>query len=697
MRLHRFRTRAGAELLRLPADQRQLLEVYAAGVNEGRRSLRRPPWEYLLLQTSPAPWQGEDTLLVVYGMYAMLQGGCVERERAQGVIDEVLPPPLARFLSPPGSSWDAPLFGPVFDNLAIPGPDQIDLRQQPADWLDLGPVPRRPYRRRRARPGSNNWAVAGSHTAHGRAIVACDMHLHLLVPNWWYRAAFVWTGPDGTQYRIIGASLPGTPAIVVGSNTHLAWGFTNVEADTTDLVVLETDDKRPGQYRTPQGWRALDRHDETIRVRGGIDVRIGVEETIWGPIVDRDHHRRPRALRWVAHDPGAVNMGLLHMETARSVEAALTLAPRCGTPVQNLMVADSKGHIGWTVLGRLPHRVGLDGRVPTSWADGQRRWDGWLPARLYPCVMNPPGGRLWTANNRTVPDPWLSRLGLGTYDLGARARQIRDDLRAVTRATEGDMLRTQLDDRALFLDRWQRLLVNLLTPARDEQPVPGRDALRRAVLAWQQRASVSSVGYPLVERFRQIVSDRVLWSLTAPCLRADRSFAPWRLDANSEQAVWLLVTTWPAHLLPPRYSSWEGLLLAAVNELASEVRGSHASVEEGLRGRTWGRENTAQIQHPLSAALGPLSDWLQLDMPADPLPGSTRAMPRIQGPSEGASQRMAVSPGREANGYFHMPTGQSGHPLSPHYRDGHDDWVKGWATPFLPGPARHVIELNPAR
>jgi penicillin amidase len=57
---------------------------------------------------------------------------------------------------------------------------------------------------------------------------------------------------------------------------------------------------------------------------------------------------------------------------------------------------------------------------------------------------------------------------------------------------------------------------------------------------------------------------------------------------------------------------------------------------------------------------------------------------------------MAVSPGREEQGYFHMPGGQSGHPLSPHYRDGHGAWVHGEATALLPGPAVHTLRLVPA-
>jgi penicillin amidase len=164
--------------------------------------------------------------------------------------------------------------------------------------------------------------------------------------------------------------------------------------------------------------------------------------------VVRDHKGRRRALRWVAHDPAAINLEAMRLESARTLEEALAVAHGAGLPAQNFVVGDAKGGIAWTVAGRIPRRVGFDGRVPTSWADGRRRWDGWLDAREYPAVVNPPGRRIWTANNRVVNGPALGRIGVGNYDLGARAGQIRDQLRAGRRFRETDMLAIQLDDRA---------------------------------------------------------------------------------------------------------------------------------------------------------------------------------------------------------------------------------------------------------
>ena len=117
--------------------------------------------------------------------------------------------------------------------------------------------------------------------------------------------------------------------------------------------------------------------------------------------------------------------------------------------------------------------------------------------------------------------------------------------------------------------------------------------------------------------------------------------------------------------------------------------------EQGpLAERTWGERNTAAICHPLAAAI-PLVGKRWLCMPADPLPGDG-AMPRVQGPAFGASQRMVVSPGHEADGILHMPGGQSGHPLSPFWGAGHAAWVRGEPSPFLPAPARHTLRLQPA-
>jgi penicillin amidase len=299
-------------------------------------------------------------------------------------------------------------------------------------------------------------------------------------------------------------------------------------------------------------------------------------------------------------------------------------------------------------------------------------------------VVDPADGLVWTANARVVEGEALAVLGDGGYDLGARSRQIRDDLRALDRADELHMLQVQLDDRALFLERWRGLALDLLSPAAvADRPLraEARDHLRR----WRGRATSDAVGYRLVRAFRLAVRDRVVGDLTAACSEADERFRPWRLG-QVEDSLWGLVSERPDHLLPADAGNWEELLLACLDRSLDTLLESCGALERC----TWGARNTARIRHPLSAAVPLLGRWL--DMPAEPLPGDSH-MPRVLAPSFGASERMVVSPGREENGIFHMPCGQSGHPLSPFYRAGHEAWVRGEPTPFLPGPAEHGLVL----
>jgi penicillin G amidase len=685
-RVHRMRLVAGRALARATAAEREALAAYAAGVNAGLADLAAKPWEYFVLRAEPAPWRAEDTMLVVLSMFFVLQDVTGSREARLGLMQDVLPAGLVEFLAPAGSEWDAPLVGSAFEPPPVPGPEVVDLRRAPFS----------PVASARALPpaeapaaglgGSNNWAVAGTHTTDGGALVANDMHLQIGVPNTWYRTSLAWGAPGGGSFVVTGVTLPGVPAIVVGSNTRVAWGFTNTWADWSDLVVIETDPADPGRYLTPDGAEPFERSIERIRVKGAPDEELEIVGTRWGPVVDRDHRGRPRALSWVAHHAEAVNVAVGPLETARTLDEALRAANGVGIPAQNIVAADRDGRIGWTVTGRIPRRVGFDGRVPVSWADGSRRWDGWYDGDEYPRVIDPPSGRIWTANNRVVDGEMLARLGDGGYDLGARAQQIRDALLALTRATPRDMLAVQLDDRALFLERWRRVLLAVLTPEAVAGSA-GRREFRRLVEDWVGQASIESVGYRLVNAWRARLAREVFEALTEACRAADERF-DFMLARRVEAPLWALVEARPPHLLSPRHGSWDEQMLAAVD-------GTIADLEAGggrLADRTWGERNRVLIRHPLSPSLPGLRRWL--DMPADPLPGDLH-MPRLQTPREGASQRMVVSPGREAEGLFHMPVGQSGHPRSPYYRNSHRAWVVGEATPFLPGPTRHTLTLRP--
>lgn len=676
VRFHRFRHRSKAVMETISGDQLAITEAYAEGVNAGLLALDERPFEYLLLEVEPEPWLPEDSVLVIHAMFLDLNDEEGMYEATEALMYEVLPWQLAEFLAPAGCEWDAPINGVPWPTPAIPGPDVVDLRSAVARGacLDLEDRPL---------PGSNNWVVSARRSKNGRALLASDMHLGISVPNIWYRAVIEWPGPKGTS-RVAGVTLPGAAAVVAGSNTHVAWGFTNSYGDWVDLVVVETDPRDSSRYRTPDGTRPFEKVVEMIEIKGEPAENRKITTTIWGPVIDHDHEGRPRALRWTAHDTEAVNLEILGLESARSVKDVLALAPAMGIPPQNIVVADSKGHIGWTIAGRIPIRKGWDGRLPVSWADGTRGWKGWYTPDQAPRVVDPDQGFIWTANARVVDSDLFEKVGHGGYSLGARASQIRDSLAAHDQVTERQMLEIQLDDRALFLSRWRDLLLGLLDGRAVEGSRPRAEFRRLVDETWTGHASVDSVSYRLVREFRLRTFAAVYGWLTAPCAQTAARFDLDRLE-QWEGPLWKLVTEKPPHFLDPTYRSWDQALLDVVDMTIE-------SLPKPLSERTWGERNTASIRHPLSLAVPALS--FLLDMEKTPLPGDSH-MPRVLEPDFGASERFVVSPGREDQGIFHMPCGQSGNPLSPFYRAGHQAWLDGSPTPFLPGKTVHTLTLVP--
>jgi penicillin amidase len=511
--------------------------------------------------------------------------------------------------------------------------------------------------------------------------------MDLRVPNIWYRIAYSWplSASELSNY-VCGVSIPGTPPVVIGSNGHITWGLTFPYIDADDVVLVETKAGDPNLYRTPQGWRPFENCSESIRVRGRDPVILKFRTTIWGPIIGRMPDGTLQALHQIIDQSGTINLNRLQLETARTAEEALAIAKISGVPDLNFFVADTSGKIGWTIMGPIPHRIGFDGRLPASWSDGSRRWDGWYAPDEYPECCGANIDCIWNANNRMVGGTQLAKVGDGGYDRGARARQIRDDLRPLRSATEKDMLNIQLDDRAVFLERWHTQLLSTVSE-------PGalrnseRIEFRRRLGDWSGRADAGSISFRLVREYRKEVAVRAF----EPISDAAKNIYPgFSYDSlKFEDPLWSMVDSQPMNLLNRRYENWNALFLSAVDSVIQKVKAE----TDGYSHYTVGEKNATRIQHPMGAAIPQLGPWL--NMTVDRLPGDRFDMPRIQAPSFGSSLRMAVSPGREKEGYLIMACGESGNPLSPHYRDCHKAWVTNSATPFLPGAATHQILLRP--
>jgi penicillin G amidase len=719
VRPHRFRAEAQRAVATLEPKARAVLDAYAVGVNSGLDNLSKPPFEYLLLRQAPKPWLPEDSLLVVLAMFITLQDYTGSYESTRATMTDVMPKAMVDLMAPDGTEWDSPIVGDAFSTPPIPGPEVYNLR---ARRMEREPIHLRPPRQETSirsalgsglsalgvgnwalgieqandpdsAAGSNNWVVSGRLTTDGAPLVANDMHLAVRVPNTWYRASLEWPldeargspEPSSGRLRLIGITLPGAPALVVGSNTHVAWGFTNTYADWSDLILLDVDPQDPTRYRTPDGWRKFDRYDEVIEVAGAPAEYLQVSWTIWGPVLDPDFRGRPRAMRWVAHDADRLAAVSAALENARSVDETFDAVNGLGAPGQNFVVADARGHIGWTVYGSIPRRVGFDGRLPQSWADGTRGWSGWLNPAEYPRVRDPESGRIWTANARVVDGDMLTVLGDGNYEVGSRARIIRDRLMARERFAPSDLLDIQLDTQASFLARWRDLALRTLAPAATADQTARVQFRTLIEQTWDGHASASSPGYRLTRMFREEVSDAVIAFVLSECYEADPSF-DYRTVRRREGPIWKLVNEKPMHLLDPSYRDWSELLVAAVDRVIAR-----ADADGGLS-EPWSRSNVTAYRHPLSSAIPIIGS--RLDMPLQPMNGDLYT-PSMHWGANAPSERMIVSPGREADGIMHMPTGQSGHPLSPYYSNSHDAWVNGKATPFLPGATEHTLTLTP--
>lgn len=719
-RLHRFREHARRLIEAAPPSERELIDRYTAGVNDGLSSLASRPPEYWLLGVRPAAWRPEDTALVVYAMYLDLQVQEARRILARAALRERVQPDLFAFLLPGTSQWDAPFdaaSAPAADLLAAPAvpstrPDwlgspaisQTSQTSQPANaraWASLDD----PLVTESGAVGSNGWVVDGAHSATstgGGAMLASDMHLGLSLPNIWYRVALQWPEAKDAKdaknskaalHRVVGVSLPGAPLVIAGSNGHVAWGFTNSYGRFIDLIDLERDPADPLRYRVPGGWARATVIHERIDVKGGAPVDLPVTETRWGPEWAVGPHAY--ALHWVAHDREAVNLNLQGLEDAQNVADALHVAQTSGIPTQNIMVADAHGSIGWTLAGPLPRHDAASSPAQASdlpfKSSTYTGWQGYLPPDAYPVRIDPPLGRLWTANNRALPLDEQRRIGDAGADPGARAAQIRDDLLALPHATERDMLAVQTDDRARWIERWRRVALDALD-ADALKDHPQRAAFRRQLETWNGRADADAVGYRLVRGFFFSMYDGWFGKLDASLAQELPGLAPqWGYRMASSRYAPVMETLAANHAwVPDGEANWRAFVLDRIDHAIGELP-KGTTVDQAR----WGARNRASIQHPFARLVPAWLPWVRgaLGAPHDPLPGDIN-MPRVQAPSFGASERMIVSPGHEEDGIFEMPGGQSGHPLSPYFLAGHENWVRADAVPFLPGNAVHRLVLT---
>ena len=690
-RFHQFEKRAKAVFDYLPSKQQELLVRYAHGVNHALSEYTLPPFEYLAAGVDIKQWQPTDSILVIYSMYLDLQGTQVELDLAREALLTTFGNDIYGFITQP-SNYQAALDASEIPLLEAEIPqypaslravinEQGSERDQHSEQgtgentdlnteQDASPpsanhikynntaIARAQYMGTELPDiGSNNWAVTGSHTATGAGLLANDMHLGLRVPIIWYRAQLNYQ-ESGSKVQVTGVSLPGIPGIVVGTNGHIAWGFTNANLDNVDWIEL--DNTTPTNTVTERIPLPDGEHEFTFEV------------SEYGPV--RELNGKRYALNWVAHHPFAANLGIINFGTIKDVQKAITIGKRIAIPTQNLVIVDETGNAAW-----LPGGAVLDRKKASFTAIKQQ--DATMPERAtkLPMLLNPEMGRIWTANARVISAEDFKVWGDGGYALGARGQQIRDRLFEKDTFSETDFYAIQLDNHARFLIPWQHLLYGLLN-MQDIEFKPDLAYLN----AWKECACEDSVGYTLVKHFRREVIQTLFGGLLS---NLDQQGVNSRsLLRGIEPATWQLIHSQPDSWLPAGTESFDELLVDAYRRAKHKLLDKYSPVEADMEALAWGKVNALSVEHPFASQIPLIGSMLNMQQVEGF--GDTY-MPAVQAPSFGASERFFVSPGHLEDAILTLPGGQSGHPLSEFFTAGFNDYATHAATPLLPSEPIH--------
>ncbi|MGZ5620609.1 MAG: penicillin acylase family protein [Methylobacter sp.] len=682
-RTYGFHREAKAIFKKLPPNHQRYLQSYADGVNSYVTESGKLPFEFTVLRYRPEPWTPEDSLLVVLGMCENLTAWEERGERMLTVMEKTLPEAAMRFLTPDTDFYTEQLQKQV-ESLRPAQAVPVDalataLAGQTTDKTPMAQL----VQQSDFMVGSNAWAVSGKLTGDGRAILANDMHLGISVPNIWYRIEL-----NYGDAHTAGLILPGTPLLIAGSNRHIAWGATNLSGDFLDLVKLDINPANPDQYRVGEQWQRFDEYPETIVVKGGETKQIVVKQTRWGPVAAQPLLDRPVAIHWAALDADAVNFNLFDLEQGETLEQAVKIVNSTGGPQLNILLADDKGRIAWTLMGKIPKRFGNDGLTSRSWADGNVGWSGYVEPDDLPRVIDPPEGILVSANDRRFGKNYPHVIG-HQFGNGYRAYKITQQLTQMPKIGEWAMFNLQLDTESEFYVFYQQLALNSLTTEAIAQQ-PDLAEVRDYLLAWNGRADVDSLGFALLVEFRKQLIEAVFKPLLSASRDADKNFNyAWTYIDTPLQT---LLTEKPLQALPDaaHYRNWNDFILGQMKHSVQQLQAQHPNV--ALMELNWGMQNKTKHMHPFSKALPILSDFL--DMPSEALPGCAFCV-RATGPGFGASERLVVSPGHFDDAILHMPGGQSGHPLSPYYRDQQNYWLKGLPMLLTAGKPEHALLLQP--
>jgi penicillin amidase len=656
--------KAAESMNALAPGMRAIIEAYAAGVNTW---LGRDDPQFGLELTMikllsggryrPEPWRAADSLVWSKLMALGLDGNWRAELLRLRLARKIGEDGVKFLIEPPGDSRDATL---SLVNEALHGTD-LDRLYDATDNVAT-----------RKRQASNEWVLSGAHSVSGKPLLANDPHLALAFPGTWYLARLV-----GPGFDIRGATSPGSPAVVLGHNGTIGWGFTTTNLDSQDLFVERVDPTDPNRYITPDGARPFAVRDETINVAWGDPVIMRVRETRHGPVIDdfirrmddlipQGHVLALQATALDGNDTSAEGFGRIGL--AQNWDDFLNAARKIVSPMQNMVYADTAGNIGLVSPARVPIRRRGDGSMPVPGWTAEFDWAGFVPFDDLPRLYNPPGGIIVNANGRLVPDDYRHFI---TKDWGEPYRQRRANqlLREVDRHPVYGMIVMQADN--LSADATEMLPLLLKGAPRNVRAGHVHELMAR----WNR--------FMLASRPEPLIYTAWLWELQRGLLAdelGDDLYAA--LAAPDVPLLMRIILDKPGWCDDGGTRATETcedqIALALDRALDWIARRQGPDIDTWQ----WGREHVAAHRHPLFDTVPLLGDLASVGFPSDG--GSqtlNRAQPSYRGSRpfdavHGAGYRGIYDFSDLDNSRFAMPLGQSGNMLSPWARN----FVERWRT-----------------